>query len=357
MQSFNPRSREESDGSVNGTSVYTVEFQSTLPRRERPGVRFLIKDHNKFQSTLPRKERHCGSTVNSGTDVISIHAPAKGATVHRRSAHQHHPYFNPRSREGSDQIPSSALSSALNFNPRSREESDLTVMALPVAAVTFQSTLPRRERRYCQASNRSIRYFNPRSREGSDAQIEKAYTHDSYLFQSTLPRRERQESRQNEEYRQLISIHAPAKGATPISSAFPDFGKLFQSTLPRRERHDIRLVSAGHGTFQSTLPRRERRLVYHTGRYAVHFNPRSREGSDVTRAERKTICRLFQSTLPRRERPFAGLQFPTFRRYFNPRSREGSDPRTGNPRNYHSDFNPRSREGSDSNMRLTVAIA
>ena len=104
MQSFNPRSREESDGSVNGASVYTVEFQSTLSRRERPGVRFLIKDHNKFQSTLPRRERHCGSTVNSGTDVISIHAPAKGATGIFGSERSRQYYFNPRSREGSDII-------------------------------------------------------------------------------------------------------------------------------------------------------------------------------------------------------------------------------------------------------------
>ena len=104
---FNPRSREGSDASfctlpryfelfqstlprrerpcLHLFQVTNLRFQSTLPRRERPGVRFLIKDHNKFQSTLPRRERHCGSTVNSGTDVISIHAPVKGATGGRES--------------------------------------------------------------------------------------------------------------------------------------------------------------------------------------------------------------------------------------------------------------------------------
>ena len=57
----------------------------------------------------------------------------------------------------------------------------------------------------------------------------------------------------------------------------------------------------------------------------MHFNPRSREGSDVSRAA---------------EGAAEGD--------FNPRSREGSDypyePQTG----HRQDFNPRSREGSDS---------
>ena len=76
----------------------------------------------------------------------------------------------------------------------------------------FQSTLPRRERRYssCGTYLPSSR-FNPRSRAGSD-------------FYQTL-----------EPLEGFVSIHAPARGATALLAiGAKPFG--FQSTLPRGER-------------------------------------------------------------------------------------------------------------------------
>ena len=76
---FNPRSREGSDIGRLSSSYVIVMFQSTLPRRERrkvgmSGIR--IKCFN------PRSRE--GSDMARGgwaTDnVVSIHAPAKGAT-------------------------------------------------------------------------------------------------------------------------------------------------------------------------------------------------------------------------------------------------------------------------------------
>ena len=54
------------------------------------------------------------------------------------------------------------------------------------------------------------------------------------------------------------------------------------------------------------------------------FNPRSREGSDLTASLRHTFCM-----------------------YFNPRSREGSDAIFIRLITQKENFNPRSREGSD----------
>ena len=143
--------------------------------------------------------------------------------------------------------------------------------------------------------------------------------------------------------------------------------------------------------FQSTLPRRERLKFVHRVQNFPHFNPRSREGSDVHRiVDFIEVC-LFQSTLPRRERhgiktitdAFAEFQstlprrerlLPEHRlhrllqisihapakgataewmlweidhRNFNPRSREGSDGITHPIKSPGRYFNPRSREGSD----------
>ena len=145
--------------------------------------------------------------------------------------------------------------------------------------------------------------------------------------------------------------------------------------------------------FQSTLPRGERLSHRHVGRSSGNFNPRSHEGSDLTktnamgtpfcisihaptrgatsRQEQGGGTDTFQSTLPRGERPpdaYTKLTDPSAfqstlprgeRRgrqtlrggrmiYFNPRSHEGSDPMSPkmSPKCRH--FNPRSHEGSDS---------
>ena len=78
--------------------------------------------------------------------LISIHAPAKGAT------------------------PSGfvRICAAVNFNPRSREGSDTMLLIASNVLVRFQSTLPRRERLLREMTAATRKYFNPRSREGSD---------------------------------------------------------------------------------------------------------------------------------------------------------------------------------------------
>ena len=57
-----------------------------------------------FQSTLPRGERLVQDLKECTNQQISIHAPARGATVRYRSKIHCIPDFNPRSREGSDKI-------------------------------------------------------------------------------------------------------------------------------------------------------------------------------------------------------------------------------------------------------------
>ena len=100
---FNPRSREGSDFTVSGflkksilfqstlprrerhiqPTFYSVAhgFQSTLPRRERRTSTYACADTLKFQSTLPRRERLVDLMTKAELMKISIHAPAKGATL------------------------------------------------------------------------------------------------------------------------------------------------------------------------------------------------------------------------------------------------------------------------------------
>ena len=165
-----------------------------------------------FQSTLPRRERRRKPKQGTNHVNISIHAPAKGAThrirdlqrkdrfqstLPRRERHRLHLIkrsdmnFNPRSREGSDGKYLYGIRRQHHFNPRSREGSDDLRQMGQGRPCRFQSTLPRRERLPIGWSHPSLSNFNPRSREGSDV-------HSTGRLSTVL----------------CISIHAPAKGAT-----------------------------------------------------------------------------------------------------------------------------------------------
>ena len=78
---FNPRSREGSDGRCGEGRGRCREFQSTLPRRERQYNPEIRTEQITFQSTLPRRERPRVTYVLKIRQAISIHAPAKGATL------------------------------------------------------------------------------------------------------------------------------------------------------------------------------------------------------------------------------------------------------------------------------------
>ena len=101
--------------------------------------------------------------------IISIHAPARGATSFCLFNALISSYFNPRSREGSDKYIAAQVGAGVDFNPRSREGSDVIIVLIckfslhisihaPARGATvnlesggyvsseFQSTLPRGER-------------------------------------------------------------------------------------------------------------------------------------------------------------------------------------------------------------------
>ncbi len=143
---------------------------------------------------------------------ISIHAPAKGATRRQGAGH---------------------------------------------AGSSFQSTLPRRERRASACLLPALHYFNPRSREGSDGLHREPFL-GRHISIHAPAKGATQERRLCGVY-DGISIHAPAKGAT------------------ERNHHDSNAIR-----FQSTLPRRERRRSPELHTHPSDFNPRSREGSDVS---------------------------------------------------------------------------
>ena len=187
---------------------------------------------------------------------ISIHAPVKGATCRSCLCHGCRYHFNPRSREGSDKRPAEQHAEPPYFNPRSREGSDMTesinpqAMSISIHAPVKGATSPLSSPAY-RLSN-----FNPRSREGSD----------------------------------------------PSSPPLPHITTKLHSSLPGWARRQVCQSVCDGTVFQATLRGRERLRGRFHHRVLKHFNPRSREGSDM-------------------EPKFSALVSADF----NPRSREGSD--------------------------------
>ena len=104
-----------------------------------------------FQSTLPRGERR--SIVHSFCPyfIISIHAPARGATEYSfKSAICSQISIHAPARGATGPLPSPCVQK-IYFNPRSREGSDSTPCVANRVASVFQSTLPRGERRFFNA--------------------------------------------------------------------------------------------------------------------------------------------------------------------------------------------------------------
>ena len=188
-----------------------------------------------FQSTLPRRERPSLAGKALSSERISIHAPAKGATAVKCLADIWNRHFNPRSREGSD--------GGKVFG--GHMGTDISIHAPAKGATTCGWLANKRVH--------SISIHAP-------AKGATKLTHEkdvAQLFQSTLPRRERQSQQFPDDSEFLISIHAPAKGATAVTMPMQVWIS-FQSTLPRRERPIVARFTLELVKFQSTLPRRER---------------------------------------------------------------------------------------------------
>ena len=276
---FDPRSRAGSDRRAGVSFRTMMRFRSTLPRGERRALypkvltrlvfrstlprgerracprnwrRFVL-----FRSTLPRGERRGGRRDGTRYPVVSIHAPARGATLGLLTPQERAERFDPRSRAGSDSRTNSA-----GAHRRA-----------------FRSTLPRGER------PSSFGAWTPRPRGVSIHAPARGATR-------VLARYDLAHG---------VSIHAPARGATTRRSS--GTGRpVFRSTLPRGER----LAEAVRARTAERFDPRSRagsdRAARRPLRGDLRFDPRSRAGSDQRGAEVGGRHASFRSTLPRGER-------------------------------------------------------
>ena len=171
-------------------SVYERLFQSTLPQGERRSALWPPQWPHQFQSTLPQGERPARRYLPPHCLGISIHAPARGATI----------------------VPNPSRAAGLISIHAPARGATCRSIAGGTWTSQFQSTLPQGERPTTGLSWSAPTKFQSTLPQG-ERHVAPHYLGNSSRFQSTLPQGER---------RNLL------KGWI--------VGYLFQSTLPQGER-------------------------------------------------------------------------------------------------------------------------
>ena len=99
FQSTRPRGARHGGGALPGKKN---GFQSTRPRGARHSHTKKGTKQVWFQSTRPRGARQVMTSLMTSLMVVSIHAPAGGATMVQKSVSRIRHCFNPRARGGRD---------------------------------------------------------------------------------------------------------------------------------------------------------------------------------------------------------------------------------------------------------------
>src|SRR6266545_4566585 len=236
-------------------------FQSTPPHGERRRPVHPAPPHHLVSIHAPARGATASVAPVSSFPIVSIHAPARGAT----------------SRSGAGRclprVSIHAPARGATESARSKTPSFFVSIHAPARGAT----------RSPPGGCAPEACFNPRPRTGSDR----------------VPR-------QDLEPVVAVSIHAPARGATPglhpRGGTAPRFNPRprtgsdwsrawylspplrFQSTPPHGERRGEGALSAAAWLFQSTPPHGERRRQYKSNRFRC-FQPRLREA-----AGQQAIC-------------------------------------------------------------------
>src|SRR6266545_2635841 len=214
-------------------------FQSTPPHGERRRPVHPAPPHHLVSIHAPARGATASVAPVSSFPIVSIHAPARGATSRAPGCRARRLCFNPRPRTGSDGPVGSRKVPPSGFNPRPRTGSDGVPRQdlRPVVAVSSHAPA-RGATPGLQPRGGTAPRFNPRPRTGSD------WSRAWYL-------------------------------SPPLR---------FQSTPPHGERRGEGALSAAAWLFQSTPPHGERRRQYKSNRFRC-FQPRLREA-----AGQQAIC-------------------------------------------------------------------
>ena len=128
-------------------AIIAPQFQSTLPQGERQEEYYNAVQEQMISIHAPARGATCNRDWTGGSTKISIHAPARGATFRTIRCFFENGLFQSTLPQGERLAPPGAgPTDCTYFNPRSRKGSDFAI----------------------QYIDHKQTHFNPRSRKGSD---------------------------------------------------------------------------------------------------------------------------------------------------------------------------------------------
>ena len=253
---FNPRSRKGSDVISFKQSFHPL-ISIHAPARGATRNTTIYGENTKFQSTLPQGERLSLAVALNGEAIFQSTLP-QGERPRTLTNCQSSFLFQSTLPQGERPFLLITPLHLLNFNPRSRKGSDAErwIKCVGITSISIHAPARGATSRYPSIKIRAAN-FNPRSRKGSDRYL-KCIWMIITKFQSTLPQGERPIMGPFSALASGISIHAPARGAT---RGYGDDLVIKQDFNPRSRK--------GSDHFPAISCRIQR-----------YFNPRSRKGSD-----------------------------------------------------------------------------
>ena len=169
---FNPRSYKRSDPTRTPHANPQI-ISIHAPTRGATVVKEVLTLSWKFQSTLLQEERLFNCFCSIFRHKISIHAPTRGATFLNTNKDSTLRDFNPRSYKRSDSYTQIILNRITEFQSTLLQEERQVLLMRMIISLTFQSTLLQEERRqkctiililicnnYCIVSIKSHQHYN-----------------------------------------------------------------------------------------------------------------------------------------------------------------------------------------------------
>ncbi len=189
-------------------------FQSTRPRGARPQAVGADAVNRAFQSTRPRGARRALKRIPKTWTRFNPRARA-GRDDTRDARKPGSQSFNPRARAGRDWVDSKAIRSRLvSIHAPARGATRQRAHVLPVAAVSIHAP--------ARGATNQIKWLHlvdvvsiHAPARGATIAVREAAV--AKVFQSTRPRGARRAADGGEPGSQRVSIHAPARGATTNS--------------------------------------------------------------------------------------------------------------------------------------------
>ena len=237
-----------------------ILFQSTPPHEGRLDAIIGALIQTEFQSTPPRGRRQLVVDHGCSLSVVSIHAPARGATCTTFRVNGTRNCFNPRPHARGDSrfgtglptrwvsihAPTRGATSILMwlttlmccFNPRPHARGDPKESWSLLNPASFNPRPPARGDFLRGLHFHQCMSFNPRPHARGDVL--------NYVALQNVF---------------IVSIHAPTRGATSHLLTWWYERVQFQSTPPREGRRWIMLHCKMYSLFQSTPPREGRRPI------------------------------------------------------------------------------------------------